>query len=32
MTKIMGSFKSMNFMVGPDFERGLARLKKVVEG
>jgi len=31
MTKIMGIFKSMDAMVGPDFERGLAKLKSVVE-
>ena len=31
MTRIMGIFKSMDSMVGPDFERGLANLKKVVE-
>jgi len=31
MTKVMGVFKSMDAMVGPDFERGLARLKAVVE-
>lgn len=27
MTKVMGVFKSMDAMVGPDFEKGLARLK-----
>lgn len=32
MTKLMGLFKSMDDMVGPDFERGLAALKQVVEG
>ena len=31
MTKIMGIFKSMDSMVGPDFERGLAALKRVSE-
>jgi hypothetical protein len=31
MTRIMGIFKSMDSMVGPDFERGLAGLKRVVE-
>ena len=31
MTKVMGIFKSMDSMVGPDFERGLARLKTVAE-
>ncbi len=30
-TKVMGLFTSMDKMVGPDFERGLARLKDVVE-
>ena len=30
-TKIMGLFTSMDKMLGPDFERGLARLKDVVE-
>ena len=32
MTKVMGLFKSMDAMVGPDFERGLRRLKTTVEG
>ncbi len=32
LTRIMGIFRSMDAMVGPDFERGLARLKKVAEG
>lgn len=32
MTKVMGLFTSMDKMVGPDFERGLARLKDVAEG
>jgi uncharacterized protein YndB with AHSA1/START domain len=31
-TKVMGLFKSMDSMVGKDFEKGLARLKAVVEG
>lgn len=31
MSRIMGVFKSMDSMVGPDFEKGLARLKKVCE-
>jgi uncharacterized protein YndB with AHSA1/START domain len=31
MTKVMGVFTSMDKMVGPDFEKGLARLKDVVE-
>ena len=31
MTRVMGIFKSMDSMVGPDFEKGLARLKSVVE-
>ena len=30
-TKMMGLFTSMDKMIGPDFERGLARLKDVVE-
>jgi hypothetical protein len=30
-TKVMGLFTSMDKMVGPDFEKGLARLKDVVE-
>lgn len=30
-TKVMGLFTSMDKMIGPDFERGLARLKDVVE-
>lgn len=32
MTRIMGIFKSMDSMVGSDFERGLERLRTVVEG
>lgn len=31
MTKIMGIFKSMDNMVGPDFEIGLSKLKQLVE-
>jgi uncharacterized protein YndB with AHSA1/START domain len=30
-TKVMGIFKSMDALVGPDFERGLARLKATSE-
>ena len=29
--KVMGLFTSMDKMIGPDFEKGLARLKDVVE-
>lgn len=31
MTRLMGIFKSMDAMVGPDFEKGLARLQTVAE-
>lgn len=31
MTKVMGIFKSMDKLLGPDFERGLARLKTTTE-
>lgn len=31
MTRVIGLFKSMDAMVGPDFEKGLARLKSIVE-
>ena len=31
MTKVMGIFKSMDAMVGPDFEKGLTQLKALVE-
>jgi uncharacterized protein YndB with AHSA1/START domain len=31
MTKVMGIFTSMDKLVGPDFEKGLARLKTVSE-
>ena len=30
-TKVMGLFTSMDKMIGPDFEKGLARLKDLVE-
>ncbi len=30
-TKVMGLFKSMDAMVGPDFEKGLGQLKAVAE-
>jgi uncharacterized protein YndB with AHSA1/START domain len=30
-TKVMGIFKSMDALLGPDFERGLARLKTTAE-
>jgi len=30
-TKLMGLFSSMDKMIGPDFEKGLARLKSVAE-
>ena len=30
-TKVMGLFTSMDKMIGPDFEKGLARLKDAVE-
>ena len=32
MTKVMGLFTSMDKMIGPDFEKGLARLKAAAEG
>ena len=32
MTRIMGIFKSMDSMIGPDFESGLANLKEIAEG
>ena len=32
MTRIMGIFKSMDAMVGPDFEKGLTSLDRVVTG
>jgi uncharacterized protein YndB with AHSA1/START domain len=31
MTKVMGIFKSMDSLLGPDFEKGLSRLKAVAE-
>lgn len=31
MTKVMGIFTSMDKMIGPDFEKGLARLKAQAE-
>lgn len=31
MTRLMGIFKSMDQLVGPDFEKGLSRLKTVAE-
>lgn len=31
MTKVMGIFKSMDQFIGPDFEKGLARLKAATE-
>lgn len=31
MTKVMGIFKSMDKMIGPDFEKGLAKLKGAAE-
>ncbi len=31
MTKVMGLFTSMDKMIGPDFEKGLARLKADAE-
>jgi len=31
MTRIMGLFKSMDKMIGPDFDKGLERLKAVAE-
>ena len=31
MTKVMGVFKSMDAMIGPDFEKGLDRLKTTTE-
>lgn len=32
MTRVMGIFKSMDSLLGPDFEKGLDRLKSTVEG
>lgn len=31
MTRLMGIFKSMDKMIGPDFEKGLAQLKAAAE-
>ena len=31
MTRVMGIFRSMDSMIGPDFEKGLATLKTVAE-
>lgn len=31
VTRVMGVFKSMDAMIGPDFEKGLSRLKAVSE-
>jgi uncharacterized protein YndB with AHSA1/START domain len=31
MTKVMGIFTSMDKLIGPDFEKGLARLRTVAE-
>jgi uncharacterized protein YndB with AHSA1/START domain len=31
MTKVMGIFKSMDALLGPDFEKGLAQLKATTE-
>jgi hypothetical protein len=31
MTRVMGLYKSMDKMIGPDFEKGLERLKAVAE-
>jgi uncharacterized protein YndB with AHSA1/START domain len=31
MTRVMGIFKSMDSMIGPDFEKGLTRLKATAE-
>jgi hypothetical protein len=31
ITKVMGVFKSMDAVIGPNFEKGLAQLKAVVE-
>lgn len=32
MLRVMGIFRSMDKMIGPDFEKGLAKLKQVAEG
>ncbi len=31
MTKVIGVFKSMDALIGPDFEKGLARLRATTE-
>jgi hypothetical protein len=31
LTKVMGIVKSMDSLLGPDFEKGLARLKTAAE-
>ncbi len=31
MTKVMGIFTSMDKLIGPDFEKGLAQLKTIIE-
>ena len=31
MTRVMGTVRSMDAMIGPDFEKGLGRLKRAVE-
>ena len=31
MTKVMGIFRSMDKMIGPDFEKGLSKLKTITE-
>jgi hypothetical protein len=31
VTRVMGVFKSMDSMIGPDFEKGLAKLKGATE-
>jgi uncharacterized protein YndB with AHSA1/START domain len=31
VTRVMGVFKSMDSLIGPDFEKGLARLKSATE-
>jgi uncharacterized protein YndB with AHSA1/START domain len=32
MTKVMGVFRSMDAMLGPDFERGLVQLRSAAQG
>ena len=31
MTRVMGLYKSMDKMIGPDFEKGLGQLKAIAE-